>query len=293
VTDGKGSFEIRGLGEGHYKLTTREAGTWSAEVLARTGAVNARIVLLPNGTLRGRVTARGAAVAGASVRAEQPGGGFLGSAHSAGDGAFEILSLPPDSPFDVVVSHDDFRVLRVEGVRAQEPQRAFALEPGAEVSGHVADGRGRPVAGAEVLVRVEGREPRRVHTDARGAFEARGLEEGRISVRLGDSAGFVPTGWLDVVPGARDLRLVAVEGESISGVVRHGTARPARQVSVRAIDAEGRIASSVWVWGNDGAFELRGLRAGTYTVRVESSGPSREVADVATGTLGLEISLGP
>jgi hypothetical protein len=133
-----------------------------------------------------------------------------------------------------------------------------------------------------------------VRTDATGAFEARGLPEGRISVRLVPAGGdVVPTGWLDVGQGARDVRLVAVEGASISGVVRDAAGRPARQVAVEAIDAEGRSASSTWVWAADGAFVLRGLRAGPYTVRAASAGRPGEARDVAAGTSGLEIRLGP
>lgn len=292
VSDGKGRFEIRGLGEGRYGLSTREPGAWSAEVAAETGAVDARIVLVPAGRLLGRVTARGAPVAGADVSAEQPGGGFLGSARSAADGTIEIHSLPPETPFDVVISHDDFRSLRVEGVRASDRPQAFALEKGIEVSGYVVDAHGRAVADAQVLVRVEGREPRRARTDARGAFEARGLAEGRISVRLGEASGVAPTAWMDVVPGASDIRLVAVEGASISGTVRDAAGRPATRASVEAIDTEGRRVSSVWVWRDDGVFELRGLRPGNYSVRAESSGRSGEARGVPAGTGGVEIRLG-
>jgi hypothetical protein len=65
---------------------------------------------------------------------------------------------------------------------------------------------------------------------------------------------------------------------------------------VKAIDGEGRTASSAWVWQEDGSFELRGLVPGPYTVRAQQGiGPqaSGAVAGVAAGTTGLEIPLGP
>jgi protocatechuate 3,4-dioxygenase beta subunit len=292
VTDAKGAFGIKGLEEGEYRLRTREPDAWAAEVTARTGARDVRIVLHPTGTLTGRVTARGAAVAGASVRAELSG--FLGSARTADDGTFEIHALPSGSAFDVVVEHDDFRTLRVEGVETSDRPRTFALEPGAEVSGHVVDGRGGPVAGAEVDIRVDGRDVRRVRADARGAFQARGLPEGRIAVRLVPSdGGLVATGWLDVDAGARGVRLVAAEGASISGVVRHAAGRPAKEIVVEAIDAAGVRAAATWVWDADGAFVLRGLRAGAYTVRAAAGGRTGEAREIAAGTTGLEIALGP
>jgi hypothetical protein len=147
-------------------------------------------------------------------------------------------------------------------------------------------------------VQVEGKPAKRVTSDSSGAFRAGGLEEGRISVRLdARDQGYVPTEWLDVAAGARDVRLLATPGESISGFVRDAEGRPARQVSLSAIDASGNAAGQTWVWDEEGAFELRGLRPGTYTLRAElrvEGGRRRvtqEVAGVLTGARDVEIRL--
>ncbi|HEX5136788.1 MAG TPA: carboxypeptidase-like regulatory domain-containing protein, partial [Planctomycetota bacterium] len=51
VTDAKGTFEIRGLGEGDYRLRVRTGKAWSADAAARTGARDVRIVLVHAGKL--------------------------------------------------------------------------------------------------------------------------------------------------------------------------------------------------------------------------------------------------
>jgi hypothetical protein len=101
-----------------------------------------------------------------------------------------------------------------------------------------------------------------------------------------------------VAAGTRDVRIVATPGESISGIVRDRDGAPARQVSLQALDAAGEIAASTWVWREDGAFELRGLKPGTYTVRAqgtlmpgEQQARTRDVPGVAAGTTGVEIRL--
>jgi protocatechuate 3,4-dioxygenase beta subunit len=296
VTDENGRFALRGLADGEYQLRAWDGRYYCEEISVRTGATDVRLLLRTAGKLLGRVTARGLAVGGANVRAKR-GDDFVGWAETAPDGTFAMESLPPDQPLELTVEHDAFRKLTVEAVLTSERTQEFVLHPGIEVAGRVVDAAGRGVAGARVTVRVEGGQLKSVETDATGAFTAGGLDDGRITVRLEESdQGFIPTEWVEVAAGARGVRLVATPGESISGIVRDGDGKPVRGASIEARDAAGVHVASDFAWREDGAFELRGLRPGTYTVRAqralvpgEQQPQVREVPGVAAGTKGLEI----
>lgn len=296
VTDEHGRFRMAGLADGEFQLRIWDPRYFAGENVAKSGGADVRIVLRAAGRLLGRVTARGLPVANASVRAQR-GDDFVGWARTGPEGSFTMESLPPDEPFDLTFTHDAYRELKVEAVRASADRtQDFVMEAGAEVSGRVVDAAGRGIAGAEVQVRVDGRFTKQVESDASGAFTAGGLADGRISVRL-DAAeqGFIPTEWVDVAPGARDVRLVATPGESIAGVVRDREGKPLQRVSLQAVDASGAPAASTWIWDESGAFELRGLKPGTYTLRAQLHVEGRreavthEVAGVATGMKNVEV----
>ncbi|MCK6461689.1 MAG: carboxypeptidase-like regulatory domain-containing protein, partial [Planctomycetes bacterium] len=295
VTDAQGRFLLAGLADGEFQLRVWDQRYFAGEHVVKSGGAETRIVLRAAGRLLGRVTARGLPVAGASVRAQR-NDDFLGWARTGGDGGFVMGSLPPDGPFRLTITHDAYRQLEVDAVAASGDRTVdFVLEPGAEVSGRVADAAGRGIAGVDVHVRVDGKFAKRVETDSSGAFTAGGLAEGQVSVRLdATEQGFIPTEWTYVAAGARDVRLLATPGESIAGVVRDREGKPLRQVSLMAVDAAGGMAAQTWIWDESGTFELRGLRPGTYTLRAQLHVEGREavtheVAGVVTGAKSVDV----
>jgi len=105
-----------------------------------------------------------------------------------------------------------------------------------------------------------------------------------------------------VTPGDRSLRIVAQRGESISGIVVDAEGRPANQLHLQALDANGKVVASTWVWDDAGTFQMRGVPRGTYTLRATTGGvvragaqppPQRtgEVTGVATGSTGVRIQI--
>ena len=66
-----------------------------------------------------------------------------------------------------------------------------------------------------------------------------------------------------------------------------------KYVTVQALDAEGDVVASGWVWANSGKFTLKGLPAATYRLKI-SGGDLEEpffVEAVAAGTRDLRVTI--
>lgn len=140
------------------------------------------------------------------------------------------------------------------------------LFPGPSLSGEVVDRQGRPVPGASVqLLKKEGR-PQTEKTDARGRFEAFGLEPGRY-VLLAHLEGWAP-GWvtgLDVGGSGEHYARVTLEaGARVIGRLVDDADKP---VAGRVVVAEAdgwplpRALQALLQaqTENDGRFELEGV----------------------------------
>jgi len=299
-TDLEGRLEIYGLRKGEYRLRASYHGRYAAEVVVESGTKDVRIRMREAGRLAGRARGvNGMPVPGAQVRArvsdpsDPNRNENVGWTRTDPDGRFSLDSLPPDRPFQLTITHDAYREATFQGVVAQATERVFVLDPGVRVAGIVVDADGAPVANAQVF--VAGGTNKSVTTDADGRFEAGGLHEGEIKVTLLESGqGFIKTEPRVVTPGDRNIRLVAIEGESIKGKVVDAEGNATTQVRVRLLDAEGSEVADTWVWRDDGNFELRGLPPGTYTIvasrfrRDEQPAETRRPG-VATGSTDLKI----
>lgn len=159
-----GTFAITGLPLGPFAVVAKSEGKGEARaefVGTAGGALRWDAVLTRATTLRGRVVAAGAPVAGANVMArcmESAQQMWFGDATTDANGAFAITNCAdallhvdvrtPSSGFFVVVLRDDVDPRAGEVLLEVDPAR----EPTAFLTGRVVDPDGRPVAGAEVTV---------------------------------------------------------------------------------------------------------------------------------------------
>ena len=304
TTDEEGRFTIYGLKEGKYKLRTWQPGLYSTHPVSQTGAKDIRVVLMRAGQLTGRVTSLGAPVTNASVTARigtQNAHGHtdwdhLGWARTDSDGVFQLNSLPPDRAFSLQITHDAHRKLEVEGVQASDRREVYVLDKGVSIGGIVVDGAGNPVPGVNLMVSVNENYRKNVASALNGRFQAGGLDEGTITVQVAawGENNYIRTEPVTVTPGDLAVRLVVRKGESISGHVYNADGSPANQIQIEALDADGTQVSQVWVWQGEGAFHVRGLPKGRYTLRVtrwvEGKQKILATADgIATGTTDVEL----
>ncbi|MHC4548283.1 MAG: carboxypeptidase regulatory-like domain-containing protein [Planctomycetota bacterium] len=303
TTDKQGRFAVFGLKEGSYELRVWQEGLYGTRPVVATGTRDARVVLRQGGRLSGRVTVRGLPVANASISARiaktQAGGvtstDHVGWGRTDADGRFTLTSLPPDRPFDLHIEHEAYKAKDVPGVRASEVVQHFALEEGVVIGGKVVDPEGQPVANAQLWVRVNGAHAKSVRSGPDGRFAAGGLDEGEITVGLAQwNQDFISTGPVAVTPGDTSVRIVAEAGESILGTVYGPDGAPIQQVRIVALDAQGKVAGTAWVWSETGAFAVRGLRKGTYALRASRFADGKEevlaeLDGIATGSVDVEI----
>jgi hypothetical protein len=163
------------------------------------------------------------------------------------------------------------------------------------VGGVVVDRNGQRVPHVQLTVLVA-QQPKMVRAEADGTWMAGGLGNGEITVQVSDWSGFIRQPPLVVTPGDLNVRIVVERGESIAGTVTGGEDDAMQGVRVEAIDENGEVAATGWIWRQNRDFSLRGLRRGKYLLRVSriDGGQWKTLAEaegVATGTDGVELTI--
>lgn len=159
------------------------------------------------------------------------------------------------------------------------------LTIGATVAGVVTDEAGEPVEGVEVWARQASPGApgysSGVSTASDGSFTLSGLAPGDYRVQFmtqNASSNVVGEWWddaqteaaatvLSLAPGevAADVSARLAVGASITGVLRDGAGEPLADAQINLYDADGQWLREGRA-GADGAYDLRGLEAGTYRV---------------------------
>ncbi len=319
-----GSFELRGLSRGKWRVTALHPDHAPAEpvdvaVSPDAPAVNVVLRMREGATLWGYVTdLRGRPVAHAVVAAFSFQGG-LRSDTTDRKGLYRIRHLLPGRWYvfkSRVLGHRTRNIaadllgnMRLKSVRVPKEGEvrldiSDVVEGGVDVEGRVLRG-GKPVPGAVVTALTgRGEGPlgigvRSTMADAQGRYHLYSLEPGPYVFQVALLRGRPSTLPVEVPEGSRrfhkDLELPV---SRISGTVLDPSGKPVRGARVRAVPGEtpggGGILSLIvsrGAWrgrtGGDGEFTLKRVPAGTYELEVE---PPRERKDLGEASLpGLDV----
>jgi hypothetical protein len=307
LTGDRGTFEIAAAA-GRYTVTAMVPDHDVAPQVLSLARGEARALTLEAAALARiggeAVDERGAPLPGVQVVARAEGGDPLrldlrAMAYSAADGSFVLTHVPVATPLAIRALRRGFEPHGVAAgpLRGGERRQGvrLVLQRAPVVAGHVRDGAGRPLAGAEVTLRDLAEtlppqlRPLPAHTDRAGAFA---LTTPRGTYELVARAeGFAPRRLrpLAVAETGEPLELVLSRPAELRGRITRG----GEPLAAVRISAEGGAARST-LSDRDGWFVLDGLEPGEVTVTFTSrTGTVHETRDARVpGELLVDLPAG-
>ena len=294
------------------------------------GETAAKITLVAGAPVSGRVVDEGGKpVAGARVTFHgasdwsQQADARLDGVDTDARGAFKFAALPAGS-FRFAAAHPDYArgssaLITLDGKNEQRDV-TITLPAGAVVRGIVIDQAKIPISGARVRIGISSRRgmifepPRQAYSDAKGAFELKGLGRRELQAVAIHETGASQTVDVDTTRGdVNDVKLVLDVTGTIAGIVvdPHGTPIEGVQVSAGPnFRQQGMADMSQFrlrgfpqeLTDSGGHFTLVGLAKGSYMIyasRSQVSSRARFMANpdggtvAETGTKDLKLVLQP
>ncbi|GLW65898.1 MFS transporter [Actinomadura rubrobrunea] len=218
------------------------------------------------------------------------------AAHPSADPLSAIPNGVAPQPAASRPAATDTAMLRPQSASASELDTAPGDGDGGQLRGVVRGPGGGPVASAALtLIDVAGRQLGRALTGADGRYALRTPGPGTY-VLIAASAEHEPqAATLVVGDKPLDFDLDLAGGGGLTGTVRAPDGAPVEGATVVATDVRGEVVGSART-GADGAFALREVPAGSYTVAVSAEGhrPVALQAEVAgNGATRLDVELRP
>lgn len=305
TTQADGSFEIAHVLPGtYYSIVNKRSKAADKPIVVEAHDVHVTLEVERLASVSGRVTRGHKPVEGVEVT----GGGT--SARSDADGVFTLRNLPP-GPCSLYAESQRvgaFTTGHQITLAAGEQKQGVELELdlAASIAGSVVDQDGAAVAGAFVRFSlIQGHDYGQVVTADDGSFVARALsgggdyvyqvsasESSPISYRAAGGGRFLPvtvSGGDSHVTGLRIA--VKIERLSIAGHVTNATGTPVADVEVRAVPVPGYGTGVATRTDPTGAFEVKGLVAGTYELRATGVDGEAYEKHVEAGRRGLTVKL--
>jgi hypothetical protein len=256
--------------------------------------------VLPEGSISGYVSGPQGSLAGATVTARLPFGGYESNPVTTGsDGLYSITGLPP-ADYQVIAKASGYVSQYYDGTYVSTEASLvtvaasgdvagidFSLDPGGYVTGRVQEfGSLNAVEGAEIRAELTSGEFESdpFFSSADGSYTIDGLPSGSFRV-LASANGYVreysdgayfadeatpvevtAPGTLSNVDFTLDL------GGSISGIVAQADGTLLSAVEVGASMVDGSYESAEFLTSADGSYTVAGLPSGDYLVSARSKG---------------------
>lgn len=309
TTNGDGRFRIAGLRPGAYELGAHANGRGSrAPTIVGLGVAeqlsDVEILVGATPVIRGVVVDDSGAPA-ANVEVTAFGGrGNGASARSDAKGAFTLEGLAAGT-YTLIGRGDAFvpaGASRVELAAKDVGGVKVTVRRGVRIAGHV---ERRQVCEVQIDFDEDMMKPGHmptlvapITTGEDGEFELGPVQPGLYRLAARCPSGEHGSERIEAAPKMADVVVKVVPGASIAGKVVDGAGKPVANVTVMATSAEGTerttIINGVVTSGVQalttaaGAFELRGLAAGPYRLRVLDRGralPMKSDVKVALGAV--------
>ncbi len=311
-----GVLRVPGLAPGRYDLWVRPdadpadaRGALLSSTVVRDVEAGTRglVVRLQRGfVLTGRLEdGAGGAVTGTGSLLAYPEGERTRShpvvGEVPGDGTFRIGPLDESGRYDLHAK--DFAGRRptiVSGVSPRDAGVVVVLAGARGIRGRVETEDGTPVpAGVPVGVVAEGTDPRVpgtrafAETAADGTFAVDGLADTSFTVEAGGGrSGFLGKIVRDVKAGATDLVLRVSVGVDLAGTLVDAQGDPVATTSLVADDGARVAAMRPYAQvGPDGAFLVRGLRAGRVRLSLRIGHATVDAGAFEAPATGLRVSV--
>lgn len=297
TTDDAGAWTATEVAPGDYVIAATATGLLPAAREKLTLAAGEQrtgidFVLDAGGTLvTGTVSdVGGGPIASARVTAERERFSLAAGAEyvalTGPDGTYQ-LSLP-DGEYELSATHDNYtRARRSAEVDGKPVTVDFTLIPGGVIRGQVvARDSGQPVPRALVAVRPERRSrgsgTPSVLTDADGNFVVRGLSSGGMAIEArghGYASSQPTVVQLGIGEEVDGIQVLVDRAFTISGrVVEKGTQTGIAGARVGAFTMSSRAqAEAIEPSDTDGAFEIAGVRPGSYMLYAGADGAMLEI----------------
>lgn len=237
-----------------------------------------------------------------SKETSQPFGAPELIAIAGADGTYAVTLA--DGDYAANVSHDDYTHAQGDFSVAGQPLVVdFVLSPGATIRGVVVTREGTPLPDARVVAEGKRQGSSNVRTDDKGAFAMHSLDSGAVSLAAAGRgyASAQPTVVeLGIGEQVEGVRVIVDRAYSISGTVIEGTTKkgiPGVRVAVFSISG-GQVAVAPDPSDADGAFEIVGVKAASYTIfalgetAMPEIGKPVEVVDKDITGLVIEMGIG-